>query len=107
MFLIFVNGIYDIISSVLLVLHKPNFHIQMYSNEKIKRNKTRQRLLGYWIFTYGTMRCLSYYQNNKELANLSYLIEAFLFLFEYYKNKRNMYLYKIIYVFICCNLFLL
>ncbi len=73
MYLILINGIYDIISSVLLLLHKPNFHIYIYSNSKKRKNKIRQRLFAYWIFTNGTIRCLSYYQNNKDLANLSYI----------------------------------
>ncbi len=107
MYLILINGIYDLISSFLLLLHKPNFHIYLYSNLKKRKNKTRQRLLGYWIFTNGTIRCLSYYQNNKELANLSYITEAIIFLYEYYMNKNYMYFYKIIFIVISCNLLLL
>jgi Erg28 like protein len=106
MYLILINGIYDIISSFLLLLDKPNFHIYIYSNSKKRKNKIRQRLLGYWIFTNGTIRCLSYYQNNKDLANLSYITEIIVFLYEYYIYSKHIYLYKIVFIVISCNLLL-
>jgi hypothetical protein len=42
----------------------------------IMQSLIMQRFMAYWIFTYGVLRIYSGYNNNYELAAISYFIEA-------------------------------
>jgi len=83
--LVFINGIYDIICGLSLILNEKNpikLHLNIF-NDKFK-NPLQKRLLGYWIFTYGIMRLFTNYEFT---IIMSYLIEIFMFYLEGYIYK--------------------
>ena len=75
-YIVMLNGIYDILSFLILLLPNPPFispHLFMFFH----LNQVSKRLLGYWILTYGLIR-LFY----PKMAFITYLIEAVCILME-------------------------
>ena len=86
-YLLIINGIYDIFCafSILWFSNIPvlNFfsslHLNMFKNYKYKDELAINRILAYWILTYGIVRFIAGINNNQTLqfiAALTYIIEA-------------------------------
>lgn len=69
-----IYGIYDILSSILILTGMPNMHVKMF-------HKVDRRMLSYWVFTYGVIRIFT------TLHVGSYFIEATALLVEFYYNN--------------------
>lgn len=84
--LITLNGIYDIICGICILLNSDCIFANLHSNMFIDKEaeKLNKRLLAYWILTYGIMRYLS---EDRLILCLTYLIEAIIFAYEYYFYK--------------------
>jgi hypothetical protein len=84
--ILIINGIYDIISALLLLFnHSLSIHLNMFINKNNKNNKIIQRFFAYWIFTYGIIRLITGIYNIKILyliGSLTYFIEALCFKYE-------------------------
>ena len=100
--LLILNGIYDICCS-LAIINNYSFlskiHVLMFNS------LINQRILAYWIFTYGIVRLYCGLYNLAILSIITYLLEAFFFEYEYYVSKkldRN----KLNYVTFLCFLFI-
>ena len=78
--IIFINGIYDILCalSILGYINIPilnNLHLSMfieYDRRQNQKQKLFERILAYWIFTYGIIRI----SGNSFLISLSYYMES-------------------------------
>ena len=90
-----INGIYDIICGISLLItdkYFSRFHLSIFIK---KPDEIMQRFLGYWIITYGCIRLfLGIYNEYSFLITLSYLIEILAFEYESYLSN-NLYKYKI------------
>ena len=89
-YLLMFNGLYDILSSVLLIFQHKGPHRMMYVFPP--DDPAVLRFMGYWIFTYGWIRllCGMLWSNDKTihyLAISSYIIEAVGFEYELYKEQ--------------------
>lgn len=105
---IVLNGIYDVLCaiSILHIINIPvikDLHLSMLHPTK-NNNLLMQRFMAYWIFTYGVLRIYSGYNNNYELAAISYYIEAIIIANECF-IERTMILNNSIFV-IMSSLFL-
>lgn len=108
-YLLIINGIYDILCafSILYFSNIPilNFfsslHLNMFQNYKYKDELAINRILAYWILTYGIVRFIAGINNNNQtlqfIAALTYIIEALCFKHECIVNK-TMNCYKINFV---------
>jgi len=80
--IIFLNGIYDITCGM-SILFFPNFFFAKIHKEvfydKYMNNDLLLRILAYWIITQGFIRL----SNDNYLICISYLLEAFVFTYEY------------------------
>ena len=91
-YIIKINGIYDILCSfaILKWVNIPllnGLHLSMFKKEQ---DEVTERMLAYWIFTYGIIRL----SDDKQLILLSYLLESAFLLNEYNKGsmkKNNVY----------------
>jgi hypothetical protein len=99
-FLLFIyrlNGIYDIICGLSMLLFNTNY-LHMSMIKKKYRNHHIQRYFGYWIFTYGCMRLFG----NYTIIFISYLLEI-LFLFNEYNlnmlNNKSIYVILLSFIF--------
>ena len=75
--IILLNGIYDILCafSILRVIYVPfldKIHISMFN----EYDSNLQRILAYWIFTYGMIRLIHYNDFSNGLVSASYCVEA-------------------------------
>ena len=100
-YIIKLNGIYDILCAISIlkwvsIPYIKDLHLSMI---KEKQNIILERFFAYWIFTYGIIRL----SNNYLLITYSYLIEAFVFAYEYYQG--TVYQEKTIFVIITSLLF--
>lgn len=90
-----INGIYDVICGLSLLVtdnYFSRFHLSIFIE---KPHELTQRLLAYWIITYGSIRLfLSYSDKYIFLITLSYIIEILAFEYELYLSK-NLYKYKV------------
>jgi len=90
-----INGIYDVICGLsLLVTDKyfSRFHLSIF---KEKLDEITKRFLAYWIITYGIIRLfLGIYDEYSFLITLSYLTEILAFEYELYLSN-NLYKYKV------------
>lgn len=84
--LVFVNGMYDILCAISILLHQQTIQIKIpvLCELHIKMfipNQTPifERFLAYWIFTYGMIRI----SNHSLLISYSYYLEAIFFFNEY------------------------
>ena len=121
---VLVNGIYDMIcalfiimphcyeSSILAATEKfmeSFLHLSMFKDPK-SLDPQMKRMLAYWIFTYGVIRVYAALQHiylspvflfsNCILASVSYLIEAFCFKLESELSNLEMVQGKVYFVFI-------
>ena len=121
MSIVALNGIYDILCSFSILLlscccwkipissHLSMLHLNMFEKEEHRSNPVIQRILAYWILTYGIVRlaagiCKDMDSNNNNnisvciLAAITYFIEAFCFLCEILLLERTMIIPKVIFV---------
>ena len=112
-FLIQINGIYDILSSLCIlniidipVLNKLHLNLFIVHNIKnIRKNNINRktnyyyllfrRFLAYWIFIYGIIRIC-----NNHLVPYSYYIESIVFLIEF--KKGSVHQMKSLFVILSC-----
>ena len=76
------NGLYDIICSLCILFRIQIFflHPNIFLNN---HNKIINRLLAFWIMTYGFIRLLASFNSQYILiASITYFIEAFYYLYE-------------------------
>lgn len=84
-FIIYLNGIYDILCAISILLHQQKsiqikipvlseLHLKMFNQTPVS-----ERLLAFWIFTYGMIRI----SNHSLLISYSYYLEAIFFFNEY------------------------
>jgi hypothetical protein len=97
--LIKLNGLYDILCSLTMldVLDIPlltGLHESLFNNQQ---NEVTKRMFAYWIFTYGVVRL----QDDIQLLQISYLIEAFFLLHEY--NKGSMIRHRVYFCIYSCG----
>ena len=102
-YIIRLNGIYDIVCSlsILHLVYIPGLrelHLGMLINRE--QNNIHEPYFAYWIFTYGAIRL---YGADMELIAYSYYIEAAVVAFECFVKKTMMY-DKSIFVIITCIL---
>ncbi len=71
-----IYGIYDVLSSILILTGMPNMHVKMF-------HKVDRRMLGYWVFTYGLMKIFVVHHT------VSFFIETTALLIEFYYNNLN------------------
>ena len=102
--ILLLNGIYDIICSLCILFHLKNkihfLHPNIFLNNHDKRFN---RLLAFWIFTYGIIRLFAAFNSQLIIfASITYFIEAFYFLYELYLNTtyREKAIFVIIFSFI-------
>lgn len=66
-----------------------------------KQQQLNNRLLAYWLITYGSIRCFILYENKNKNINLlialSYFIEAYAYGYEYIYYKTTIK-YKVIFI---------
>jgi hypothetical protein len=98
--LIFINGIYDIICGI-SILFFPKFffakiHPQVFHKKYID-NDILKRFIAYWIITQGFIRLYIHQIIINNLIAISYLIEAFVFAYEYIYFK-TMIFYKTLWI---------
>ena len=118
---IFVNGIYDLLCAVAILFYPNtiigNIHPSIFNKEikchsqpdaRMRKNKYAQsscagqlnnRLLAYWLITYGSIRCFILHENKTMnlLIALSYFIEAFAYGYEYIYYKTTIK-YKVVWI---------
>jgi hypothetical protein len=82
---IYLNGIYDIFCSILLILYD-NYspHLLVYK-DKNKITKYKKNYLSLFIFSYGSIRVFS---NEKILLKYSYISEMLYYIFELILNDN-------------------
>jgi hypothetical protein len=61
------------------------------------QKQLNNRLLAYWLITYGSIRCFILYENINLLIALSYFIEAYAYGYEYIYYKTTIK-YKVIFI---------
>lgn len=94
---IFINGIYDIFCSILLISYHYSPHLLVYNN--INKITIYDKIyLSFFIFTYGFIRVFS---DEKILLKYSYLIEMFYYIFEFISNN-NVNKYNCSFIIITC-----
>ena len=85
--ILIINGIYDIIC-FFSILFKIKFisrlHLGLFKN---KQELIVERLLAYWILTYGLIRLSTGIYNYKQIGSITYLIEAGCFEYELLVNN--------------------
>lgn len=83
---VFLNGIYDILCaiSILLFSNTPLGKIHLLIFKENIHNQINNRLLAYWIITYGCIRLFILQQNKtiNILIAITYFIEAFVYIYE-------------------------
>lgn len=83
---IFFNGIYDILCaiSILLCTNTPLSKIHLSIFKENIHYQINNRLLAYWIITYGCIRLFILQQNKtiNILIAITYFIEAFVYIYE-------------------------
>ena len=94
-YIIKINGIYDIICSlvILKIINIPclqNIHLSMIKD--VNKCPILERFFAYWIFTYGIIRINNHYM----LTSYFYYIEAAFFMNEYIND--SIYFNKAIFV---------
>lgn len=100
--IIFINGIYDIICALSILYFNnnyfSNFHIDIFKDE-YKKNNVMNRILAYWILTYGIIRIFAIFNNYylNILIIISYLIEIFGFVNEEFFYKTTI-TYKVSFI---------
>jgi hypothetical protein len=101
--IIFINGIYDIICGLSILLLPNTYYIAnihpLVFNKEYSNNPLLKRLLAYWILTYGFIRVSIIFPSIiiKILIALSYFIEAYAFAYEYILFKTTLY-YKTLWI---------
>jgi len=85
--LVFLNSIYDILCAIAILLFSNTLigKIHLFIFNKNIHYQVNNRLLAYWILTYGYIR-LFILQENKTITMLiaiTYFIEAFAYIYEY------------------------
>jgi hypothetical protein len=100
--IIFINGIYDIICALSILYFNnnyfSNFHIDIFKDE-YKKNNVMNRILAYWILTYGIIRIFAIFNNYylNILIIISYLIEILGFVNEEFFYKTTI-TYKVSFI---------
>jgi len=87
--LVLINGIYDVICGLSLLItdnYFSRFHLSIF---KQKPDEINKRFLAYWIITYGIIRLFLGISNE-----YSFLIEILAFEYELYLSN-NLYKYKV------------
>lgn len=91
-YLVFLNGIYDLLCALFILLFPNTIIGKIHSS--IFKNQINNRLLAYWIVTYGFTR-LFILQQNKTIdliIAITYFCEAFAYGYEYiYYNTTIKY----------------
>ena len=82
---IFINGIYDIICSILLIFMDFSPHLLAY-NDKNKITKYKKKYLSLFIFSYGSIRLFT---DEKNLLKFSYISEMVYYIFEFISNDNS------------------
>jgi hypothetical protein len=118
---IFVNGIYDLLCAVAILFFPNtiigNIHPSIFNKEikcdsrhhlkariiqpdaMMQKYALNNRLLAYWLITYGSIRCFILHENKtiNLLIALSYFIEAFAYGYEYIYYKTTIK-YKVVWI---------
>jgi hypothetical protein len=106
------NGLYDIACAV-GILFVPNawifselarLHPCIFSAEEDASNPLVQRVLAYWLMTYGSIRLVGGIAPSytlKWLVIMTYLVEAFAFGFEYVFYQNTQW-YKVLWICTSC-----
>lgn len=116
--IIFVNGIYDLLCAVAILFYpntiignihpsifnshprarQPDARMRKYAQEDCA-DQLKNRLLAYWLITYGSIRCFILHENKtiNLLIALSYFIEAFAYGYEYIYYKTTIK-YKVVWI---------
>ncbi len=84
--MLFANGVYDILCtvSILWLSNIPGFralsglHVSMFK----EISPLAQRLLAYWIFTYGLVRLMAAIYDDVALGAVTYFVESIVFEYE-------------------------
>jgi RsiW-degrading membrane proteinase PrsW (M82 family) len=89
--ILLLNGIYDIICFLCILFNLQNkihfLHPNIFLNN---HDKKFNRLLAFWIFTYGIVRLFAAFNSQLIIfASITYFIEAFYFLYELYLNETH------------------
>ncbi len=82
-----INGIYDVICGLSLLVtdnYFSRFHLSIFIE---KPHELTQRLLAYWIITYGFIR-IFVCNSNENLVKISYLLEMIFFEYESYISNN-------------------
>lgn len=96
---IFINGIYDLLCAFAILFFPNtiigNIHPLIFNKDCQLKN----RILAYWLITYGSIRCFIIYENKNInlLIALSYFIEAYAYIYEYIYYKTTIK-YKVIWI---------
>ena len=102
------NGVYDIVCviSINLQTYHPvlrsisRLHLNMFTSVEHRSNAVIQRVLSYWIMTYGMIRLCAGLCGEKELykvASISYFLEALCYEYENQVGK-TLVCYKVYFV---------
>ena len=119
-FFVFVNGIYDLLCAVAILFYpntiignihpsifnschhlralQPDARMHKYAQSSCA-GQLNNRLLAYWLITYGSIRCFILHENKtiNLLIALSYFIEAFAYGYEYIYYKTTIK-YKVVWI---------
>lgn len=95
-FFVFLNSIYDIFCAIAILLFSNTLigKIHLFIFNKNIHYQVNNRLLAYWILTYGCIRLFILQENNTTniLIAITYFIEAFAYIYEYrYFNTTMKY----------------
>lgn len=108
--IIFINGIYDIICGFsILFLAESNFfakiHPSIFKDQYIIQNPLLNRLIAYWLITYGIIRTSIIYPSTviNQLVAISYFVEAYAFAYEHIYFKTTI-CYKSFWIFCTSSL---
>jgi hypothetical protein len=93
-YILILNGIYDIICVCSILFQNQIPELQFFADLHPKMFKEKsdlpvlQRILAYWIFTYGIVRLYAgFYPECYSIAAYTYFIEAFCIFYEYKEGK--------------------
>jgi hypothetical protein len=109
-YVVFLNGVYDILCAISMLFLPKVWIFSVFSRLHPSMFTTpidpiTQRILSYWVMTYGAIRISAIMRNDvvDSLVSMTYLFEATVFAFEYIVHGTT-HLYKTIWVIISCIL---
>jgi hypothetical protein len=88
MIIIYLNIIWDFLSSFLIITRQPNFHVTLWKNKTDVDNYAATNLMAYLVFFWGFLRLYGILKDLKDLIIFSYIFEGLIITYETFITKR-------------------